>query len=574
VSFRLPAPYFLASIALVIALVAFAAVSAARRTQTELTAQLVERGRAVADGIERTSRNAIRSNAIIEETIAARLLDDARLVDDLIARGPESPDLSAIAARHQLRRIDLLDLDGRPWTPPPAPAMPHRMMMRRSPGEDEASAPRPMMRYMWGRRWPQRPAPGDDEAQAPVAITERKFWEGTLLGVAIGARSFRGIIAVHADAASILEFRREIGVEREIEELGRQPGVAAVALLATDLTIRAHSDPAHVGERVADPVLAGAAAQRDGISRLVETARGKVLRVVRPLSVDGSRVGVLAIDFSTDAMQRAWHDDVRAGVTVAAAIVAFGAFGLGLIFWVQHRRLSDVKRLENQMAQRERVAAMGDVAAAFAHEVRNPLNAVSMGLQRLRMEFTPEPAGEYTRFVDLMQGEVRRLNTIVEQFIALARPLPLTPMRFDVAALVHEVADLVDAEARSAAVDVRVAVPDGVVLTADRDHMKQVLLNLALNAIGAMKASGGAVTLAAHTTRGRLTLTVEDTGPGMSPDIRPRIFDPYFTTRRDGLGLGLTIVRRIVEAHGGTVDVTSEPGHGAIFRVSLPVRAS
>jgi signal transduction histidine kinase len=572
VSFRLPAPYFLASIALLIALVAFAAASAARRTQSELTAQLVERGRAVADGIERTSRNAIRSNAIIEETIAARLLDNARLVDDLIARGPESPDLSAIAARNQLRRIDLLDLDGRPWTPPPAPAMPHRMMMRRFSGDDEASAPRPMMRYMWGRRWPQRPAPGDDDAQAPVAIKERKFWEGTLLGVAIGARSFRGIIAVHADAASILEFRREIGVEREIEELGRQPGVAAVALLATDLTVRAHSDPTHVGERVADPVLADAATGHDGISRLVQTPRGNVLRVARPLAVDGSRVGVLAIDFSTEAMERAWRDDVRAGATVAAGIVAFGAIGMGLIFWVQHRRLSDVKRLEEQMAQRERVAAMGDVAAAFAHEVRNPLNAVSMGLQRLRTEFTPEPAEEYLRFVDLMQDEVRRLNTIVEQFIALARPLPLTPMRFGVEVLVHEVADLVEAEARNAAVDVRVEVPDGLVLTADRDHIKQVLLNLVLNAIAAMNGAGGTVTLAAHTVRGRLTLTIADTGPGIPPDIRPRIFDPYFTTRRGGLGLGLTIVRRIVEAHGGTIDVTSEPGHGAVFGVTLPAR--
>jgi signal transduction histidine kinase len=572
VSLRFPAPYFLASIALLIALVAFAAGSAARRTQTELQAQLVERGRALADGIERTSRHAIRSNALIEETIAARLFDNARLVDDLLARSPQSLDLAVIAARNQLRRIDLLDLDGRPWTPPAPPAMPHRMMGR-SAGDDDPGPPGPMMRYMWGRRWARRSASGDEETQAPVAIRDRKFWEGTLVGVAIGARSFRGIIAVHADAASILAFRQEIGVERAIEDLGRQSGVSAVALLGPDLTVRAHSDRARIGQRDADPTVLAAVRSGQSVSRLVETPRGNVLRVVRLLAVDGSAVGTLAVDFSTEPMERAWREDVRTGATVATGIVVLGAVGMGLIFRAQQRRLSDVKRLEEQMAQRERVAAMGDVAAAFAHEVRNPLNAVSMGLQRLGTEFTPEPAETYARLVDLMQGEVGRLNTIVEQFIALARPLPLTPTRFAIDALAQEVAALVEGEARSAAVDVRVTVPDSLVLVADRDHMKQVLLNLVLNAIIAMKAGGGTVTLAAQAMRGRVALTVADTGPGIPPEVRPRIFDPYFTTRRDGLGLGLAIVRRIVEAHGGMVDVESEPGRGALFRVSLPVRA-
>lgn len=226
------------------------------------------------------------------------------------------------------------------------------------------------------------------------------------------------------------------------------------------------------------------------------------------------------------------------------------------------------------MARRERLAGLGDVAAAFAHEVRNPLNAVSIGLQRLRAEFNPEPAGEYAQFVDLMQGEVRRLNTIVEEFIALARPLPVKPLPMDAADLVRETAALVEPEARQAGVELRVAAPPALPLVADRDHLKQVLLNLVLNAVQAMREAGGTLSIEAAGSREAVTLTVADTGPGIPLDALPRIFDPYFTTKSGGLGLGLTIARRIVEAHGGALEADSQPGRGARFRVSLPERPS
>ena len=222
------------------------------------------------------------------------------------------------------------------------------------------------------------------------------------------------------------------------------------------------------------------------------------------------------------------------------------------------------------MGRRQRLAALGDVAAAFAHEVGNPLNAISMGLQRLRAEFSPEPADQYARFVDLMQSEVRRLNTIVEQFIGLARPLPLKPVAVALPELLADVQALVETEARLAGVTVRVETASTrPSIMADRDHLRQVLLNLVLNATQAMRQGGGTITLGAAVTREGAAVTVTDTGPGIPADVLPRIFDPYFTTRRDGLGLGLTISRRIVEAHGGALGVASRPGR-TVFRVALP----
>jgi signal transduction histidine kinase len=619
VASRVPIRYFLASLVLLVALVAGHAVTSARRTQAELRGQLADRGLALAEAFEASSRNAIRSNALVEEMIAERLFDNARLVDEMLRRPVLSGEIELIARRNHLRKIDLLDLEGRPWAPPlppahgegswrpmPGPGVMRGHMMGRPWGPTaerdstvarETGAPpdapespddtrmggapvgrqpnaplgsdRPMMRFMWGRRWgrPAEPAEG-----APSSIRDRKFWEGTDFGVATGARSFRGIIAVHADAESILTFRREIGVERQLEELGRQPGVTRVALLGSDLTIVAHSDPRRVGTRVADPGLAQALAERRSVSRIVERAPGTtVLETVRPLAVDGGQVGLLAIDFSTDPMDRAWQRDVRAALWLGAAVLGLGVAGMGLIFWTQQRHLRELSALEAEMERRERLAALGDVAAAFAHEVRNPLNAVSMGLQRLASEFVPEPAEEYGRFVSMIEGEVRRLNAIVEQFIALARPLPLEPARVALDDLYAELAVLLEPEARRAGVTLAVDAGGVTSIVADRDHLQQVLLNLVLNAIQAT-GSGGRVTIGAERARDGIVLTVADTGPGIPPEVLPRVFDPYFTTKRGGLGLGLTIARRIVEAHGGAIDVESQVGPGTRFRVRLPER--
>jgi two-component system sensor histidine kinase HydH len=578
--------YFLASVVLLVVLVAAYAVSAGRRSQTELRAQLEQKGLALADVLEAGSQNAIRSNALMEEMIAQRLFDNARLVDELLA-GPVDPArLQDVVKRNHLRRIDLLDREGRPWTPPERP--PHGIMagmmahgggppmpgMRPwgspMPGMHPGEPP-PMMRYMWGRRWLTPDDGGAAERAAPAPIKERRFWEGSVFGVAVSARSFPGIIAVHANAEDLLDFRRTVGVERQIEELARQSGIASVALLQRDLTVLAHSDPARIGERLEDGVLARARDAGATVSGLVDgPGRARAFEVVKPIEIGGTARALLAIRFSTEPMERVWREDLRVGVVLGVAVLLVGALGLGLIFFMEHRHLAEVRKLETEMTRRERLAALGDVAAAFAHEVRNPLNAVSMGLQRLRAEFAHELTGESGRFVSLMQGEVRRLNAIVEQFLSLARPLPLSPQPLAVDELVRGLAALLEDEARAARVEVRLELPTGLPpLVADRDRLGEVLLNLGRNALQAMEG-GGTLTLGAEARRDAIVLIVGDTGPGIAPDVVSRIFDPYFTTKPDGLGLGLAIARRIVEAHGGTIEVDTTQGRGARFLVRLP----
>ena len=567
--------YFLASVLLLSALTALFTILVARETQRELSRQLEKNGLALADAIETSSRAAILGNALMEEMIAQRLLDNARLLDQLLlVRPPDAGWLRSMTAMNHLSRVELLDRDGHPYTPPPVPAAPPPMrgMMGRGPGppglsNEAREAHRAMMMYMWGRRW----APPQGTETAPPAIRDRRFWEGTVFGVAVGARSFPGIIVVHADADYVVSFSRDIGVQRQVEELGRQSGIRYIALLDRSLTVIASSDPARLDHLDGDAALRAALDRGRPFTRLIDTGGERVYEVLRPVALAGSETGLLRIGLSTASMDSVWRRDRWMAAGGALGVLALGALGLGAIFYAQHRHLAEVKRLETEVERTERLSALGNMAAAVAHEIKNPLNAVSMGLQRLRAEFAPADADEYRRFVDLLQGEVRRLDRIVEEFLALARPLTLVPGLVDVADLLDEVERLVEGQARDAGVHVMREVGAGVTaIRADRDRLKQVLLNLALNALQAMPG-GGQLALGAAVAAGTLTLSVSDTGDGIPPELLPRIFEPYVTTKAQGLGLGLAIARRIVEAHGGRIAAAIERGRGSVFRVSLPV---
>ncbi|MBI2090194.1 MAG: hypothetical protein HYT78_15885, partial [Deltaproteobacteria bacterium] len=242
------------------------------------------------------------------------------------------------------------------------------------------------------------------------------------------------------------------------------------------------------------------------------------------------------------------------------------------IFYNQNSHMREIKKLEAEVSRQERLSQLGNLAATVAHEIRNPLNSISVGLQRLKAEFRPtEDEEQYLRFIELMRGEVRRLNAIVEEFLSLARPLELKAEPVKVDELLQELALLAGNDAGPAKVQIQVVTSDQLPpLRADRNYLKQLLLNLILNGIQAMP-DGGTLTLEARPSGTGLVLTVADTGTGIAPAALEHIFEPYFTTKANGSGLGLAIARRIAEAHGGTITVGSEMRQGSRFQVSLPL---
>ncbi|MGN6718060.1 MAG: two-component system sensor histidine kinase NtrB, partial [Candidatus Binatia bacterium] len=545
----------------------------AQRFQDELLRQAEAKGLALADAMDANIRASVLANSLLEELIGQRLLDNARLIDELLQFPPtDEKALQQIAAANRLSKIELLDPNGRPLDALPAPSarrMQEMMSRMGKPPLDEPAEHRRAMMFMWGRRWrlPQ------EQANPPPKISEKKLWEGSAFGVAIAARSFSGIIAVHANADYILNFRKQIEVQRQVEELGRQSDIDHIILVDKDLNVLAQTDLQRSQQPHDDPLLLQVRAHGGVGHGIVPRPDGtRHFDVVKPLNVNGSPFGFLEIGLSLQSMDSAWRRSLGSMAVVGLAIMGVGILGMAAIFHNQRRHLQSVRALEEEIHRNERLSELGSLAATVAHEIRNPLNSISMGMQRLKAEFTPvQDAGEYSHFLTLMQNEVERLNRTVEQFLSLARPLQLSPEPIAVEEFIREVTTLLDAEARAANIRIDLdAEPNLPPVKADRNYLKQLLLNLILNGIQAMPA-GGRLSIRADRVKNSLEISVTDRGIGIKPDQLGKIFDPYFTTKANGSGLGLAIARRIAEAHGGKIDVQSGPGQGACFRVSLPL---
>ncbi len=235
------------------------------------------------------------------------------------------------------------------------------------------------------------------------------------------------------------------------------------------------------------------------------------------------------------------------------------------------RDISDQKRREEELGHARRMAMMGEMAATVAHEVRNPLATIHGTVQLLerRLGGRLEPDDPARRSFDRIQGEIRRVDEIVEDLLRFARPGPPQTARRRIDGLIRDLLESLEGQADLARHEVSVEVEEGLCATLDDRLIGQVLANLVLNAAQAMPERG-AIRVAASCRGDRVVIEVSDSGPGIEPEVLSRVFDPFFTTKRRGTGLGLAIARRNVESHGGEIRVESRPGGGTSFRVELP----
>ncbi len=232
--------------------------------------------------------------------------------------------------------------------------------------------------------------------------------------------------------------------------------------------------------------------------------------------------------------------------------------------------LSSLKGMEERIRQLDRLAAVGQFVSSVAHELRNPLTGIATGVQYLSRGF-PE-GDERHESVSFILREVVRLNTIIQDLFTAARPRELALARVPMADILDRVVRTHASTAESSGVRIVLqdvdTWPEALV---DADQVQQVFLNLVENAIHATPA-GGRITIRSvrRSTPPEVVVTVEDTGPGIPSDQVAKIFEPFYTTKSKGTGLGLFVAHGIVQRHGGTIEVESEPGRGARFRVSLP----
>jgi len=232
------------------------------------------------------------------------------------------------------------------------------------------------------------------------------------------------------------------------------------------------------------------------------------------------------------------------------------------------------KGVARQLVQAEKLASLGQMAGLVAHEVRNPLTAIKMRVHSLQHELEASVSSQDD--IEVIRQEIERLERIVNNFLQLAKQPEPKPQRISITETVTRALNVLEPslEEHGIQVETRYAEPLPVV-QADAEQLEQVILNLLLNAVQAMP-EGGTIRIAAewlrgrHETGGQVEITVSDTGPGIPPDLREKAFDPFFTTKADGSGLGLPLVKKIVELHHGSITIQPDKGAGTTMTIRLP----
>lgn len=381
-----------------------------------------------------------------------------------------------------------------------------------------------------------------------------------------------------------------------LEEMTRSPDIEFVAVTMPDGVILAHSDRGRIGETL---WLEGAPLDVESLAALdpgelekwrVARAEGKRLFLLYRHFTLGHKDWAsdvpeptifLGMDISPFEITRGQNRGYIIMLCLAVALVGF----VCLLASAYARRASEsrrkqrqaegeVERLEKEIRRQEKLAAIGTLAAGVAHEIRNPLSSIKGYATYFKQKF-PEDS-EDREAAAAMLNEANRLNRVISDLLGLSARGELKLKPADLAAATAHVARLLRQNAASRGVNVIVRLAPRIPpALADMERISQALLNLCLNSLDAM-SDGGTLTVAVSGGKNRICLIVRDTGSGIPPEIMEKIFDPYFTTKGSGTGLGLPMVYKIVRAHNGGVDVSSRiagpssPG-GTIFRIWLPV---
>lgn len=229
----------------------------------------------------------------------------------------------------------------------------------------------------------------------------------------------------------------------------------------------------------------------------------------------------------------------------------------------------------SQMASEEKQQLLGRLLGRLAHEIRNPLSSLDIHVQLLEedlVQAAPEIREKLTPRLEIIHGELHRLENIVKHFLRLSGPSALSLEPVALAEVAGHVCELLRPEATTREIDLRLDCPAALpVFTADPGQLTQALLNLVINSLQAVERRGR-ITMRLQSTSEHVVVGVHDSGPGIPADKLATIFEPYYTTKSDGTGLGLWIAQQIVTAHGGDLQAANVPSGGAMFTIRLPLR--
>jgi len=545
----------------------------AKRAKDNLYRMLFDEGSALIAGLEKTAQSVFTSLTAVEafpeasafvmsssvnllaleESIVDLILDTAFQIDqELGDRPPKESDLQRICEAERLSAIEVITSK-------------KKFSFHRRPSGSLARN---------GGRFYQPVL----EGKAPYAIM-RSENPGTgqmdLLSVAIIRQVGEGILILKADEPDIRFYRRRVILQGLIEEWRGKEEVRYISFQGEDLEVWADTDPQKTGKTEENRFIRELLLKDPRTPQAQSQERAKILEVAKVVVLDKGSRGVIRVGLSTERVEQIIAVDRRNIILFSLLLLISGGVGITVIYRLENRHLAKVREMEERIRQSEKLSSLANLAAGVAHEIRNPLNAIGMAIQRLQREFAPERLelrGEYGRFTDVLRGEVRRVNEIIEQFLFFARPARLDLQSVQVKDVLMDLLLL----CREVAEQQKIAMAEEIdpnlpLLKLDRQRIREALWNLLNNGLQAMP-DGGKLQLSAKLFEERaVIIQISDTGEGIARENLSKIFDYYFTTKEKGMGLGLPLAHKIIQDHGGSIEVQSVVGKGTTFRIYLPV---
>ena len=385
-----------------------------------------------------------------------------------------------------------------------------------------------------------------------------------------------GTIVIALDQDSARYWGTRVSVEKAMEKLGEGQGL--VYLTIRDKTGRQLGNTGKLPEELKrdDPLVVKILDGSQWIeSRLVRRDERSLFEIVTPLRLDGQIAGVIRLGLERENTYLILKENRRNIYVFLALIVLITLLSMWLLYHDQNRHLAGIVEMERQLEKAERLSSLGQLAAGVAHEIRNPLNAISMASQRLRREFVPAEATktqEFETMTGVIRDEIRRLNGIIEEFLTFSKSRKLELRDNPLQEVLRKIVNLVSAEAAAKRIAVQTHWKESpVVVPMDMDKLQQALLNFVKNAMESIAGEGSVSLSILKPEKGRVRIRIADTGCGMTAEEVDKIFSPEYTTKEKGLGLGLTLAHEIIRGHGGDIQVQSRKGKGTTFEILLPL---
>ena len=643
------------------------------QSKKEIYQLLYEHSSSLLESIIQSSTNTLNSSYEIEDLIAQRLLNNARLIKKLDALGSLTEnDLIKIGKENNLYRINIFDAKG------------YRVMSNRIPEQGHIHGEENINRYD-----EISPILNKEVKELIIGLKTAEFTDEERFAVAVARLNNKGAIVVNIDAEDFLDFRKKIGIGVILKQMSTHHGIEYI-LLQDSIGILAASEKIDTVDAIVQSEFLTSSLKKSTISARVTTQGGtEVYEVVKRFLLDDEFIGLFRLGVSLEDIKNVENRMLRRLIIISLILAAISIIVLSIIFTTQNLKtvsgeyekfktltssvlenmseavivfdqenkitlfnksaeklfnvksqrvigdkidhvgdgllsflssrikilsssnlnfetklsvkevekilsfsisptedpksnkltytvvikdLTQTKRLEEETKRNEKLSAMGELASGVAHEIRNPINAIGMIAQRLNKEFkTTSNQNEYFDITNLLRTEVNRINKIITQFLSYAKPIEINPKPVDVKLLFDEVYHLFEDQAKQKKISFIKSYSDSVIINIDHDLIKQSLMNIVQNAIDAVNHEGE-VNLKYSKVRNDLVIQISDNGSGISDEQQKKIFDLYFTTKKDGNGLGLSISQKIISQHDGSISFTSSVNKGTTFKIILPIQ--